>query len=98
MIKHVVCFKLKDNSIESKQKAKDVLLSMKGKVEQIKNIEVGVDFLGSSRSFDLILEVVLDSEAALDAYQAHPYHCDVVKTYMHAVRTDSVAVDYYLDD
>lgn len=97
MIKHVVCFKLKDNSDESKQKAKEVLLSMQGKVEQIKDIKVGVDFLGSSRSFDLILEVILDSACELDAYQAHPYHCDVVKTYMQQVRTDSVAVDYVID-
>lgn len=98
MIKHVVCFKLKDNSIESKIKTKEVLLSMKGKVEQIKDIHVGIDFLGSERSFDIILEVILSSKDMLDAYQAHPYHCDVVKTYMHAVRTDSVAVDYEIDE
>ena len=30
MIKHIVCFKLKDNSLENCQKAKDVLMSMKG--------------------------------------------------------------------
>lgn len=98
MIKHVVCFKLKDNSDTSKAKTKEVLLSMIGKVEQIKDIKVGVDFLGSGRSFDIILEVILESKEALDAYQAHPYHCDVVKTYMHAVRSDSVAVDYEIDE
>ena len=45
MIKHIVCFKLKDNSEEKKQKAKKVLLSMVGKVDLIKDIEVGTDFL-----------------------------------------------------
>ena len=40
MIKHIVCFKLKDNSEEKKQEAKNVLLSMTGKVDLIKAIEV----------------------------------------------------------
>ena len=61
MIKHIVCFKLKDNSDFGKAKAKEVLMSMEGKVPQIKGIQVGCDFLGSSRSFDVILEVLLES-------------------------------------
>ena len=32
--------------------------------------------------------------AALDAYQQHPYHVDVVKAHMHAVRSASVSVDW----
>lgn len=97
MIKHVVCFKLKDNSEEMKQKTKEVLLSMKGKVELLRDIEVGVDFLGSARSFDVILSVLLDDEAALDAYQQNQYHREVVKSHMHAVMENSVSVDYYVD-
>ena len=93
MIKHIVCFKLTDNSPENCQKAKEVLLSMQGNVPQLRGIEVGVDFLHSARSYDLILQVLLDDAAALDAYQNDPYHCDVVKTYMHAAREASVAVD-----
>lgn len=44
MIKHVVCFKLTDPIPENCEKAREVLLSMDGKVEQIRQIEVGVDF------------------------------------------------------
>ena len=94
MLKHIVCFKLKDNSPENCEKAKDVLLSMQGNVELLRDIRVGIDFLHSERSYDLILEVVLDDEAALEAYQQHPYHVQVVKKHMHAVRETSVAVDY----
>ena len=36
MIKHVVCFKLKDNSPEACQRAKEVLMGMEGKVEQLR--------------------------------------------------------------
>ena len=94
MIKHVVCFKLKDNSPENCQKAKEVLLSMKGNVDLLRGIEVGVDFLHSERSYDLILETLFDSCADLDAYQEHPYHVSVVKKHMHAVRSASVSIDY----
>ncbi len=96
MIKHVVCFKLKDNSNESVNKAKEVLCSMKGRVPTIRNIFVGADFLHSERSYDIILEVEVDDKAALDEYQRDGYHCNVVKPYMHAVRESSVAVDVEL--
>ena len=96
MIKHIVCFKLKDNSPEQCQKAADVLLSMKGNVELLRDIEVGVDFLHSQRSYDVVLQVVLDDARALEEYQQDSYHCDVVKKYMHAVTETSVAIDYEL--
>ena len=96
MIKHVVCFKLKEG--ESVDKAVEVLSSMKGNVPQIIDIEVGKDFLKSERSYDIILTVTLKDENALNDYQKDPYHCGVVKPHMHSVRTGSVAVDYYIDD
>lgn len=96
MIKHVVCFKLKDG--ENADKAVEVLRSMKGNVPQIIDMEVGKDFLKSQRSYDVILTVTLKDEKALEDYQKDAYHCGVVKPHMHAVRSGSVAVDYYLDD
>lgn len=96
MIKHIVCFKLKDNSEENCLKAKEILLSMQGNVPQIRGIEVGVDFLHSERSYDIILQVLLDDEKALEEYQNDAYHCSVVKPHMHSVREASVAVDYVI--
>ena len=98
MIKHVVCFKLKNNSLEEKQKAKEVLLSMDGKVDLLRGISVGIDFLCSERSYDVILETLFDSKEDLDKYQKDPYHESVVKTYMHSVREASIAIDYEIDD
>lgn len=96
MIRHVVLFKMKEGV--SKEETARVLKSMEGRVPQIREIEVGIDFLQSERSFDVILSVVLDDQVALDAYQKDPYHCDVVKKFMHANRQSSVAIDYYLED
>ena len=94
MIKHIVCFKLSDSSEASKNKAKEILMSMAGNVPTIRSIEVGTDFLCSPRSYDVILQVVLDGREALEEYQGDKYHCDVVKTYMHANTVSSVAIDY----
>ena len=94
MVKHIVCFKLKDNSEENCKKAQEVLLSMKDNVELLRDIQVGVDFLHSERSCDVVLEGVVDDRAALEAYQNHPYHVNVVKKHMHAVRESSVSADY----
>ena len=80
MIKHTVCFKLKDNSPEECNKAAQILRSMDGNVELLRGIEVGVDFLHSPRSYDIILQVLLDDEKALEEYQKDEYHCSVVKS------------------
>ena len=96
MIRHIVCFKLADNSPEQCEKAKEVLLSMVGKVPTAKRIEVGIDVLHSNRSYDVLLAVDVEDRAALDEYANNPYHCSVVKTHMHAVASSSVTVDYEL--
>ncbi len=92
MIKHVVCFKL--NEGEDPVLAKEVLMGMRGNVPSVIDIEAGVDFLHSPRSYDVILTVTLESREVLDQYQNDPYHVNVVKKHMHAVTKSSVAVDY----
>ena len=96
MIKHNVCFKLKDKT--KKEEAKNLLLSMRGKVPTVKALEAGTDFLSSPRSYDVFLSVVLEDKAALDAYQSDPYHVSVVKKFMHAEAESSVAVDFEIED
>ncbi len=94
MIKHIVCFKLKDNSEEKLNEAKNLLLTMREKVPMVLDIEVGTDFLHSERSYDVILQVTLKNRESLDMYQNDEYHCSVIKKYMHEVRISSIAVDY----
>ena len=84
MIKHIVSFKLKDNSLEECEKARDILKSMEG----------NVPLLRSQRSYDVILQVKLDDTKALEEYQNDEYHCSVVKKHMHQVAQSSIAIDY----
>ena len=70
MVRHVVCFKLRDNSEEAKKKAKEILSSMEGNVPQLRNIWVGTDFLGSDRSYDVILMDQADATGAAELQQS----------------------------
>lgn len=94
LLKHIVLFKLKDK--KEIPASVDILLSMRGKVSEILDMEVGTDILDSDRSYDIALVVTLADSAALDRYQNDPYHCAVVKKHMHAVREKSVSVDYII--
>ena len=96
MVKHIVCFKLKEG--EDIAKAKEVLLSMKGNVTLLKGIKVNVDELRTARSFDVILETLFDDFTALELYQKDAYHCNVVKKHMHAVCEKSIAMDYQVEE
>lgn len=95
MVKHIVCFKIKEECKNRIEEAKNTLLSMDGKVPMLRKIVVGVDFLHSDRSYDIILETWFDSVEDLNNYQDDPYHCNVIKKLMHEIREASIAVDYY---
>lgn len=93
MITHVVLFKLKDRSPGSVHKARDVLLGLRGKIPQLRYIEVGIDLLHSERSYDIALITKFDSMDDLQAYQVHPVHLEVAK-YINSVKDSSIVVDY----
>ena len=45
MIKHIVCFKIKDEYKDQITLAKKTLESMKGNVPEVVDLKVGIDFL-----------------------------------------------------
>ncbi|MGN0187311.1 MAG: Dabb family protein [Paludibacteraceae bacterium] len=96
MVRHIVCFKLADSTPETRATARDVLLSMRGKVPTAQQIDVFVDELHSARSFDIMLQVDVQSFEALEQYQNDPYHCNIVKKHMHDVAAQSIALDFEL--
>ncbi len=93
MITHIVFFKLKDRSQRSVEKARDVLLGLKGRIQQLRHLEAGTDVLHSERSYDIALVTKFESLQDLETYQKHPVHVEVAK-YMTSVRESSVTVDY----
>lgn len=96
MLKHVVCFKLAEPTPKLIEETLTIMRSMTGKVPSAKDVQAHADELHSQRSYDIILEVLVDDWAALDAYQTDPYHCNIVKKHMHAVAQSSIALDFTL--
>ncbi len=93
MITHVVLFKLKDRSTQSVEKARAVLLGLKGKIPVLRYLDVGTDVLHSERSYDIALITKFDSMDDLQVYQVHPVHLEVAK-YIMAAKESAIAVDF----
>ena len=94
MITHIVLFKLAEPTSENLTITRDKLLSMTGKIELLRHLEVGVDVIRSERSYDIALTTRFDSLDDLQAYQVHPYHAGEVIPHMKSVCSSIVAVDY----
>ena len=94
MITHIVLFKLADPTAENIAVTRNKLLSMDGKINLLRHIEVGADIIRSERSYDTALTTRFDSLEDLQAYQVHPYHAGEVIPHMKGVCSSIVAVDY----
>jgi len=97
MINHVVLFKLKGYPAEEKQKIvlelKDMLLSLKEKITELKYLEVGENYDLDAKSYDVALISHFESLEDLDSYRVHPEHQKVVK-YVGEVTEARAAVDF----
>jgi hypothetical protein len=98
MIKHIVCWKFLGHAggtskAENLRKAKSMLESLPEKIPEILALEVGIDSTQGPASFDLALNGTFASVSALDAYQRHPEHVNVVG-FLRLVQSEKVVVDY----
>jgi hypothetical protein len=94
MITHIVLFKLADPAAQNVEATRNKLLSMDGKIDLLRHLEVGVDVVRSERSYDISLTTRFDSLQDLQAYQVHPYHAGEVIPHMKSVCSSIAAVDY----
>ena len=97
MINHVVLFKLKDYSEAERPliiaEMKSLLEGLKGKIEELKYIEVGENYELNSKSFDLVLISHFNSIEDLDKYRIHPEHKKVLNRFAE-LRLERAAVDF----
>ncbi|WP_430973655.1 Dabb family protein [Sunxiuqinia rutila] len=97
MINHVVLFKLKEYPKTEKEavllKIKTALEALKDKIEQVRHIEVGLNYELEAKSYDLCLISHFDSVADLDVYRVHPEHLKVVSL-IQETTVERAAVDY----
>ena len=98
MLKHVVMWRLKE-SAEGRTKAqnaihaKEILDLLPYKIKEIKNLEVGINVLNTSPSYDLVLIMDFANILDLQAYQSHPEHVKVAD-YIQKIREARAVVDY----
>jgi len=94
MIIHIVMLAFKEENKEKNlQKVKKELDALINKISSLKSMEVGLDFMQSERSFDLVLTSTFDTKEGLCEYAVHPAHLDVVK-FIKEVTVESKVVDY----
>ncbi len=100
MLKHIVLFKLKPKAEgatkeENAKKIKHDLEALKGKIPQIKHLEVGINSIMSEASYDVAIYSEFANEADLTTYARHPEHLKVAE-FVGKVRESRVVVDYII--
>ncbi|HEX7475170.1 MAG TPA: Dabb family protein [Dehalococcoidales bacterium] len=93
MITNNMLLKLKKRDNETIAKARDVLLSMQGKIEYLRDLKVHTDIGHGAASYDIAVIAQYASMKDFDAYLVHPVHIEVSK-YIGSV-LDSVAAVCY---
>ena len=99
MIRHVVTWKLAaDDAATRAEQASEVarrLNALDGVVPQLRSITAGANVAYPDTNWDVTLVADVDSIAALEEYQVHPAHEEVV-AYVRSVVASRVAVDFEL--
>lgn len=90
MITNTQMLKLKDRSGDNIAKAQEVLLSMQGKIEFLRDLKVDVNIRQGSSSYDLLMSAQYDSLEDLEAYIIHPVHVEVAKYIVGVLETSAV--------
>ena len=94
MIKHIVMWKLaEENKKENMDKMKKVLEDLQEKIEEIVEIEAGIDINGSEAAYDIVLYSSFKSDEDLARYQKHPDHLKAAD-FIKQVTIDRAVVDY----
>jgi len=94
MVKHIVAWKVADKTNLAEMKEK--LMGMKGQVESLKEIEVGINYNESDAAYDVVLITQHNDAAAVEAYQADPVHHGVAGFIKERVSA-RIVVDFVVD-
>lgn len=98
MVRHVILWQLKDELsqeelVKVKAGIKEGLEGLKGKVPGLVEIKVYTEGLASSNA-DVMLDSVLEDEAALKGYAVHPAHVEVADTLVRPFTKNRVCLDF----
>jgi len=100
MVKHIVMIKLKefdtvDEKISQAENFKQMLEDLVGKVPELLDMEVGLNFNPKPASYDLVLISKFENREGLDNYRVHPDHVKVLEV-LKEIMDKTAVVDYEL--
>ena len=100
MLKHIVMWKLKAeaegrDAAGNAQEMKRQLESLKARIPEILELEVGLPLKPLEGNPDLVLVSLFRDEAALEVYQKHPDHQKVVE-FVKKIFAERRVVDYQI--
>ena len=99
MFVHIVFWRLLESSSNGKTKRENAIElkrrfeALNGLIPGLTRCELGIDVSGTGESADVALLSEFESRVALDAYQSHPAHNEIV-TFLKDVRSERRVVDY----
>jgi uncharacterized protein (DUF4213/DUF364 family) len=94
MLTHIVCWKYKaDTTTEQQAEHIAKLQNLKNIIEEVIDLKAGADVLHLERSFDTALVATYADRAALEAYNIHPAHQEVV-AFGREIAEKVVSVDF----
>ena len=94
MFTHIVLFKVKEPTKENLEFLKKTFLSMEGNIKELKELEVGVDVIGSDRSFEIGIITRFDSKEDYLAYDINEFHVEKVKKVVGPYMECSKTLDF----
>ena len=101
MVKHIVCWTFKEQAEgkskkENLRETKALLEGLKGKIKEVKHLEVGINFNPAPHAYDLALYAEFENKKDLLTYTNHPEHQRVVE-HLGRVRDQRIVVDYEVE-
>ena len=99
MIVHIVFWKLHEQGLNGKSKQANALemkrrfAALLGVIPGLLTCEIHTDIVRSPDSADVVLYSEFESLAALEAYQPHPAHKEIIN-FLKDVRTERRVIDY----
>ncbi|MFW2490004.1 Dabb family protein [Clostridium chromiireducens] len=95
MIINNLLLKLRNRDTDNIKKTQEILLSMRGKIEVLKDIQAEINIRPGGSNYDIILITKFSTLEDLDKYLAHPKHLEVAQ-FIGSVLDTQASVCYKL--
>ena len=83
----------KTRKLENALKLKKAIEDLNVYIDELKFIEVGLNFNEKPSAYDLVLTSTFEAETDLDIYRLHPEHKKLM-VFLKTVTSESAVVDY----